>query len=613
MLSKEIHSGFQIAAALLSYSIGALAVGLVVKQSPGISSKIPLIIFTVFEWGCALILTLLSILSDNFQRRMLNRLRLMLNICSLITGIYWTDSLIFTTGRTENTSLLITQLQVALITLFMLSLCIKTVAIVYPKDEKYISEEIEVIKDFDPESLTTISKLSSQKTVRIKDSLQTLVPGMAEKFDLASSKLPSPLSSPSMSSPESSSSSLPQVCEAVLLPESKFFNIERPDTAFQFPEPIREEDEPTSFDDIQLPIDLPTSMPPPSPTKSVLSESSFFNYEKRIEGLDNLRDIPENSANRWPLFSTGAEENQTQGGKHRSHLNHVSMDSWKDNSERWTLNRERLGRNGVGIFTSTSKINDLSDDNSYNKPKLLARHLSLNRSFSDPASAGLTSSINQDRLEDQYKPAYGDNNSYNLDDDNLNSIMNQSFFVSYESLSRMSPETSPCSKSRKQRKQQQQQQQLLQKEEQPLQQLPMKLRTSQIAREYPPRHCLHSRSEPELNFQFINNLQNTSPKRNSAVSSFKGHRKAQSSSTSRSSLRSQQKHKLERKSQLKLIESHSGGETQLVVEGTSDDSFSSSESQNSVTTSNDSVPSAVIGQYDREKWRTIQRNKEEVC
>ncbi|VEU20488.1 DEKNAAC101263 [Brettanomyces naardenensis] len=677
-------------ASVFSYVNGALAVALLTRSLP---LDISLIIFAAFKWIAAILSTLAAAFQNKISYLHLLQLQPFLSIASVIVGIYWIDSVTYNIDGYTATSLSIRQLRVALITFFIASAVIDSITLAAswqltsePKQIRDISSDLTIKSGFDPESLTSSSKSSYyQKTVRIKNSLQSLIPSLAEKVDLG--KLMNASKRHSATNGETDTADneedleveemeaqrdgvLPSEeihdimtnppTEIVLLPESQFSDDEDQDQfvpAFQFPDPITEEDD--EFRPVE-PVSAYMS-PLHSPTKSTFSEASFYDYANGIENLDNLSDIPEHSADIWPLFSTGAGLTSTVDGDDgvKNHqMNHVSLDSWNNNSEHWMKRRTRgtpQDLPGRVLFSEPiessfemkkEQVRSSSGPASVNSEAMCNEDYKSNIMHRQQGS--IITKHSQDQLEDQYMTIYGPGEMCFEDEEHLNSIVSQSFLESYESLTNMSPQSSPGSRMHSRGRSLNcsfgkltpgivpplQNPTLRHRcslsvisattpiskrggrspSNSPLKKLKsFRFASSGLRNDHNPRqHCLHSRSEPELSFEFLNSLQ-CSPKRNSGASSFKGHKKARSSITSRSSL---QRHKLEKRnhSQLKMIER--GGEAELVVQGASDTSYSSADErvvEASRKSSSNSIPSAVIGQYDKEKWRVIQRNQTELA
>lgn len=413
---------------------------------------------------------------------------------------------------------------------------------------------------------------------------------------------------------------------------------------YRFPEPISEEydeNRPAKF-----------TFPP-------TQENAYMQaYEEASMGsLDNLSDIPEHSTDRWPPFSTGSglpADNCVAGSLNGNvKMNHVSPESWKVNSDHWQRNRERVGFNN-GIITSTKRIDqgwcesdgenahdaineqeqakrafgsasvpkqaDITADkkraSNYDMPDLSPpqsdtrlrksaslspeklipgspRHHSSRLSLPDTSFTNSGLASKDSRLSLRIGGVLRNSRSIPMLRTSFNHSRSHSVLGIFSRSTPSSPKRGSPSKS--------------------VLTSPIKgIRGIRFGnnikhQRYTPRHCGHSQSVPELNFEFIQSLQ-SSPTHKRSLSSVNGHRRATSSLTYKSSPKRRALHRKDN-SRLMLVEAHN--ETSLVVQGSDASSANSdlSTSDSLEEESLNSVPSMLIGQYDREKWRVIRRKQ----
>ncbi|KAF6006663.1 hypothetical protein HII13_004942 [Brettanomyces bruxellensis] len=404
---------------------------------------------------------------------------------------------------------------------------------------------------------------------------------------------------------------------------------------YRFPEPISEEYD----ENRQAKFTFP-------PTQ----ENAYMQaYEEASMGsLDNLSDIPEHSTDRWPLFSTGSglpADNGVAGSLNKNvKMNHVSPESWKLNSDHWQRNRERVGFNN-GIITSTKRIDqgwcgndegnahdaiseqeqakvditasknrasnldvlDLSPppldtrlrkSASLSPEKLIPgspRHHSSKLSLPDTSFTNSGLASKDSRLSLRIGGVLRNSRSIPMLRTSFNHSRSHSVLGIFSRSTPSSPKRSSPSKS------------VLTSPIKGIRGIRFGSRENIKHQRYTPRHCGHSQSVPELNFEFIQSLQ-SSPTHKKSLSSVKGHRRATSSLTYKSSPKRRALHRKDN-SRLMLVEAHN--ETSLVVQGSDASSANSdlSTSDSLEEESLNSVPSMLIGQYDREKWRVIRRKQ----
>ncbi len=421
--------------------------------------------------------------------------------------------------------------------------------------------------------------------------------------------------------------------------------------AHRFPEPISEEYDENSPAEFTFP-----------PTQ----ENAYIQaYEEASMGsLDNLSDIPEHSTDRWPLFSTGSglpADNGVAGSLNRNvKMNHVSPESWKLNFDHWQRNRERVGFNN-GIITSTKRIDqgwcesdgenahdaineqeqakrtfgsasvpkqvDITADKkrasnldmpdlslpqsdtrlrksaSLSPEKLIPgsprhhspRHHSSRLSLPDTSFTNSGLASKDSRLSLRIGGVLRNSRSIPMLRTSFNHSRSHSVLGIFSRSTPSSPKRGSPSKS------------VLRSPIKGIRGIRFGSRENIKHQRYTPRHCGHSQSVPELNFEFIQSLQ-SSPTHKRSLSSVKGHRRATSSLTYKSSPKRRALHRKDN-SRLMLVEAHN--ETSLVVQGSDASSANSdlSTSDSLEEESLNSVPSMLIGQYDREKWRVIRRKQ----
>jgi len=630
----------------------------------------------------------------------------------IAVGIYWIDHLILKPNTRQSQNTTVRRLQVSLASVFILSTAwcsIRSYNKVVNLTENNRSQS--AIMDMDMKrinnTLVASSKNSrvgsdsttaagsalgssvntnSDQTVKVKDSTQTLALGLASKCydDFSTEKsAESEFWTANHNIITRNSVFTDKPAERMNSWESKSSNLEDNDSAKQKLENTTndviakrssiEADETAEYEDLSRPV---FRFPEPISEEVEESKAPKFTFppnnkymqayeDASMGSLENLSDIPEHSADRWPLFSTGSElvtDNQdsltpNSSKSRKIKMNHVSPESWQLNSDHWQKNRERIGFNN-GVMTSTSRIDqgwsesseepkfdaikeqnetkliknmtfgqDHSEITSTNEkvyntdleilstPKLegkadLVKTAKLNpeKSFQSPLKrysprlSSLDSKLTpsgpttkDSRLSLKIGGVLRNSRSIPMLRTSLTHNRSHSVLGIFSRSTPSSPKGHSPSKYS------------LTSPIKGLRNVRFGSRENLRNQRYIPKHCGHSKSVPELNFEFIQSLQN-SPTHKRSVTSFKGHRRATSSITYKSSPKKRALHR-KNSSRLMLVEAHN--ETSLVVQGndasstTSDLSSSDSLEEESVN----SVPSMLIGQYDREKWRVIRRKQ----
>lgn len=149
---------------------GALSITLLSSQD---FLNVPLLLFTIFEGLSALLI--ISLLSgicfpSLFTTKLIKLIYILncfLNFASTVVGIYWINSLIFSSHTGASDSLHIRQLHVSLTTIFIISIILKSLTIFFP----YISTENE--KRHDLEIMMSSNNSNTRVPSVFTDSIKT--------------------------------------------------------------------------------------------------------------------------------------------------------------------------------------------------------------------------------------------------------------------------------------------------------------------------------------------------------------------------------------------------------------------------------------------------------
>ncbi|GME97691.1 unnamed protein product [Ambrosiozyma monospora] len=153
--------------------------------------------------------------------------------------------------------------------------------------------------------------------------------------------------------------------------------------------------------------------------------------------LDNISAIPAAAEPEWPPTSpaTNPDGSPTNG------INHITLEDWKKNAEKWMKSKERLGMgNSKSMFFNEGGRPPIADAR---KPKFA-------RSVSDPSSFSSSHSTIEEKIQQlkplddrlMLKPCYippiDDDEYENLDEHEYKTIMNESFVSSYQHIAKIS-------------------------------------------------------------------------------------------------------------------------------------------------------------------------------
>ncbi|GMG40136.1 unnamed protein product [Ambrosiozyma monospora] len=399
---------------LLKFSNGALAITLLVKQT---SLSVPLIILTVSQFLAALViittmflqLSQTALLRSETQLNTINIFTLSTSVITIACGCYWISNILFLNISESN--FLLRQLLVAFSITFIVSIFADQFA--YFKDDLFDQNVSDIEKNISNVGLSdfncevkshmsndnfilnnflnkTMPKEQSFNTIRGKSSIQTLVNSFQDNDTIDSPQL---YSQPSMKN----------ISGLLKFQNAKSETIEakgthnNEDSRQIFPSPIIL---PSYPEHAALADNLP-STPSTSKFPETITEehSSCISNRRDSNGkqvdqmdtiLDNLSAIPAAAEPEWPTTSpvTNADGSPTSG------INHITLEDWKKNAEKWMKSKERLGMgNSKSMFFNESGRPTIAD----------ARKPKFGRSVSDPSSFSSSHSTIEEKIQQTWR------------------------------------------------------------------------------------------------------------------------------------------------------------------------------------------------------------------